>query len=108
MNLIPARSDSAGAFSRSLKRTLRWIINFIAPMLLPILFGIFPTLYHYSNNVEKLALSNLSRMLVFNVLLVIVFYFFIAIFSRFQAVKTAIMTFVFLIFLMFMAWHTDI
>jgi hypothetical protein len=98
MKSITARSDSAGDFSRSVKRMLRWIINFIAPMLLPILFGIVPTLYHYSNNVEKLALSNLSRMLVFNILLIIIFYFFIAIFSRFQAVKTAIMTFVFLIF----------
>jgi hypothetical protein len=74
------------------------MINFIVPMLLPILLGIVPTLYHYSNNVEKLALTNLWRMLVFNVLLVIIFYFFIAIFSRFQAVKTAITTFVFLIF----------
>jgi hypothetical protein len=81
-----------------LKNTLKWAIQFIAPILLPILFGMIPTLYHYSNNVEKLVLANLSRMLVFNALLVFVFYLFLGVFNHFQAIGTSIMTFVFLIF----------
>ena len=81
-----------------LKNTLKRATYFIAPILLPILFGVFPTLYHYGNNIEKLVLANLARMLVFDVLLVFLFYLFIAALNRFQAMRTAIMTFVFLIF----------
>ena len=81
-----------------LKNTLKRATHFIAPILLPILFGVFPTLYHYSNNVEKLVLANLARMLVFDILLVFLFYLFIGAFNRFQAMRTALMTFVFLIF----------
>jgi hypothetical protein len=98
VKLIALYSDSPGAFSMPLKNTLKWAAQFIGPILLPILFGIIPTLYHYSNNVEKLVLANLSRMLLFNVLLVFVFYLFIALFNRFHAIRTAVMTFVFLIF----------
>ena len=43
-------------------------------------------------------------MLVLNVLLAIVFYFLIAVFNRFQSVKTAIMTFVFLTFFNLYGW----
>jgi len=93
-----SQPDSAGELSKPRKNIFKWVLNFFKPIMLPMLLAIVPTLYHYSNNVEKLILSNLLRMLVFNVLLVIIFYFFIATFNNFQAVRTANVTSVFLVF----------
>ena len=67
-------------------------------MILPVLLAIIPSLYHYSNNVAKLTLLSLSRMLVFNTVLAIVVYFVLMVFNHFQAIKAANATFIFLIF----------
>ena len=77
---------------------LKRAIGFIQPIILPILVGIIPTLYHYGNNVEKITLPSLFRMLVFNLFIVVVFYIVFAVLHGFQAVKTANATSVFLIF----------
>jgi hypothetical protein len=67
-------------------------------MALPILLAVVPSLYHYGNNVEKLNLSNLSRMLVFNVGLAILVYVVLMALNRLQAIKAANATLVFLLF----------
>jgi hypothetical protein len=76
----------------------KWVKNFTRPIILPLLLAVIPTLYHYSNNVEKLTVLSLMWMLGFNVILAILFYFIFAVFNNFQPIKTAITTFVFLIF----------
>jgi hypothetical protein len=76
----------------------QWATEYCRPMVLPILLAIVPTLYHYSNNVEKLTLINLSRMLVLNTGLAIMIYVVLMAFYRFQAIKAANATFIFLIF----------
>jgi hypothetical protein len=73
------------------------------PVLLPVLIAMIPTLYHYSNNVEKLTLANLSRMLVFNSILAVLIYVIMIAFHRFQAIKAPNAAFVFVIFLTFTA-----
>ena len=73
-----------------LNNTLKLATDFIVPILLPILFGVLPTLYHYSNNVEKLLVADLARMMVFDILLAFIFYLFILAFNGFQAKRTAI------------------
>jgi hypothetical protein len=90
--------NSAIELSKSKIHPLPWIIEYCRPMVLPILLAIVPTLYHYSNNVEKLTLINLSRMLVLNTGLAIIIYIVLMAFYRFQAIKAANATFVFLIF----------
>ena len=73
-------------------------MDYVTPLVLPVLVALVPTLYHYSNNVEKLTLLNLSRMLVFNSALAGIIYFVMLVFHRFQAVKAANASFIFLIF----------
>jgi hypothetical protein len=73
-------------------------LNFIAPILLPILSGIVPTLYHYSNNVKNLALANLYQMLALNVIWAIFVYFPLLVLYRFEARKASIAAFVFLVY----------
>jgi hypothetical protein len=85
-------------FSTSNNHFFHRFLYYFKPMMLPILVAIIPTLYHYGNNVEKLTLLNLSRMLLFNVVLAIIFYLVLLVFHRFQPIKAAHATFVFLIF----------
>ena len=68
------------------------------PVILPILLASIPTLYHYSNNVENLTLLNLSRMLVFNIILAVIAYLIFMAFTKFQPARAANAAFVFLIF----------
>jgi hypothetical protein len=74
------------------------IREYCGPLVLPILLAVVPTLYLYGNNAEKLKLLNLFRMLVSNLLLAIVIYLVFMAFYRFQPMKAANATFVFLIF----------
>lgn len=71
---------------------------YAAPLALPVLFAAIPTLYHYSNNVEKLTLLNLSRMLTFNAVVAVAVYAALVGIFRFHPVKAANAAFVFLIF----------
>jgi hypothetical protein len=80
------------------KSSFKRLLHVAQPILLPLLFAVIPTLYHYSNNVEKLTLLSLWRMLAFHMILAILFYVIFAIFHNFQPVPTAITLFVFLIF----------
>ena len=70
----------------------------IAPILLPILSGIVPTLYHYSNNVKNLVLTNLYQMLALNILWAILVYFLLLVLYRFEARKASIAAFLFLVY----------
>src|SRR5829696_2010043 len=73
-------------------------IHWCKPMILPILLAIVPTLYHYSNNVEKLTFLNLARMLVFNVVLAIIVCLALVIFNPSRPFKAANASFLFLVF----------
>lgn len=84
--------------SNSRDRFFQWVMDYVKPLILPVLVALVPTLYHYSNNVEKLTLLNLSRMLVFNSVLAGIIYFVMLVFHRFQAIKAANASFIFLIF----------
>ena len=76
----------------------QWLSHYIKPLVLPILLAVIPSLYHYSNNVEKLTIMSLYRMLVFNVVFAIVVYLVCLIFTRFQSVRAAIAVSIFLVF----------
>jgi hypothetical protein len=67
-------------------------------MLLPILFAIIPTLYHYANNVQKLTLISLYRMLAINIVLAIFVYLVCLVFTHFRAIQAANAAFIFFIF----------
>jgi hypothetical protein len=74
------------------------ISHYVKPVALPLLLAVTPTLYHYSNNVEKLTLASLYRMLVFNVILAVLTYIVCLFFAKFQALRAANAAFIFLIF----------
>jgi len=84
-------------FSSPRMKFSKWLAAYCKPMVLPVLLAIVPTLYHYSNNVEKLAFINLSRMLAFNVLLAGIVYVVLLVFHKSQVIKAANATVVFLI-----------
>ena len=65
---------------------------------MPVLLAVIPTLYHYSNNVEKLTPVSLYRMLIFNALLAVVIYLICLFFTKFQSIRAANAAFIFLIF----------
>ena len=71
---------------------------YVKPAILPILLSIIPSLYHYSNNVKNLTLLNLSRMLIFNVIVAILVYLVCLVFTKSKPARAANMAFVFLIF----------
>jgi hypothetical protein len=68
------------------------------PALLPILLAVIPTLYHYSNNVEKLTPVSLYHMLVFNAIVAVIVYVLCLVFTRFQPFRSAIAASIFLVF----------
>ena len=70
----------------------------IKPVILPVLFAIYPALLHYANNVEIVKLDSLSRMILFNLLLSIVIYLIIFAFNKKRAHNSALAAFIFLIF----------
>ena len=72
--------------------------HYVKPAILPLLLALVPSLYHYSNNVEKLTLSSLYSMLVFNGILAIIVYVVCLAVTRLQPYKAAIASSIFLIF----------
>lgn len=72
--------------------------SYLKPMVLPILVAVVPTLYHYSNNAQKLTLLNLSRMLVFNIALAGIIYLSMLVIYRSQPIKAANAAVILLIF----------
>ena len=76
----------------------KWVLYYCKAAVLPVFLAIVPTLYHYSNNVEKLALVNLFRMLVFNALVAGIVYAVLVVFHKLQAIKAANAAVIFLIF----------
>lgn len=76
----------------------QWAIYYGKTVALPILLAIIPTLYHYSNNVEKLTFTSLFRMLVFNMVVALIVYVIGLLITRFQPFKAALAASVFLIF----------
>jgi len=74
------------------------IREYCGPLVLPILLALVPTSYHYANNVEKLTVVNLFRMLGFNIVIAIAMYLILMALHRFQAIKAANAASVFLIF----------
>src|SRR5690242_7911837 len=77
---------------------LQWAIYYGKTVALPILLAIIPTLYHYSNNVDKLTFTSLFRMLVFNTVVALVVYVICLVITRFEPFKAALAASVFLIF----------
>jgi hypothetical protein len=92
------KSKTSIEISKSDKTFLQNAAYYVKPAILPILLSIIPTLYHYSNNVKNLTLLNLSRMLIFNVIVAILVYLVCLMFTKSKPVRAAIMAFVFLIF----------
>jgi hypothetical protein len=90
-NLTAELSDSKNKF-------LKWAFYYSKPAILPIAVAIVPTLYHYSNNADKLTLLNLSRMLLFNIGLATVIYLVLLAFHRVPPTKAANAGLIFLIF----------
>ena len=75
-----------------------WLSQRFRPVVLPILLTVIPSLYHYSNNLEKLTPGNLFRMIDLNTVIAVLIYLVCLIFFWFRPIKAAIATFVFLIF----------
>ena len=74
------------------------LMNCCRPGLMPVLLAAIPTLYHYSNNVEKLTPLNLFRMLVFNIVLAVAVYLVLLTVTKFRAFTAANAASIFLIF----------
>ncbi|HEX6033625.1 MAG TPA: hypothetical protein VFY83_04290, partial [Anaerolineales bacterium] len=91
--------DLTAELSDSKNKFLKWTFYYSVPAVLPIAAAIVPTLYHYSNNADKLTLLNLSRMLVFNIGLAIVVYLVLLAFHRVQPTRAANAGLTFLIFI---------
>jgi hypothetical protein len=63
--------------------------SYLKPMVLPVLVAVVPTLYHYSNNADKLTLLSLSRMLVFNIAIAAIMCLGMLAFFRSEPIKAA-------------------
>ena len=72
--------------------------NIIKLALLPLLIAVYPTLFHYANNVVITLLSSLWRMLVFNFLVAVIIYIIFLIFYSSSPIRASIAAFVFLTF----------
>ena len=83
-----------GRFNKVFNR----ILQFLKSFLLPLSFAVFPSLFHYGNNLTIVLLPSLERMLLFNALLALVMYGIIYILLKARPVETANATFIFLIF----------
>lgn len=91
-------SSFSTEFSNPNMKFSKQVAAYCKPIVLPVLLAIVPTLYHYSNNVEKLTFVNLSRMLVLNTLVAGIVYAALLVFHKIQAIKAANAAVVFLIF----------
>jgi len=74
------------------------ILQFLKFFLLPLLCAIFPSLFHYGNNLTILILPSLERMLLFNALQGLAIYVIAYILLRGQLAETANASFIFIIF----------
>ena len=72
--------------------------HFIKPAILPLLLAVYPSLFHYGNNVSIVTLPSLARALLLYLTLTLVIYAVFFIFVKKQVMKAANATFIFLIF----------
>lgn len=82
----------------SLSTILNRISYFFKPVLLPLLFAVFPPLFHYGNNAAILLLPSLIRLLMFYGALAVALYIIFLIFNRWRSTQSANAAFVFLVF----------
>jgi hypothetical protein len=77
---------------------LKKVLTALKPLLLPLLFAVYPPLFHYGNNAAITVLTSLLRVLLFAVLFVVATYFLFLIFIRRDSRYAAAATFVFTLF----------
>lgn len=78
--------------------TLKKLLQLIKLSILPILVGIYPTIFLYNNNVSILNISSLRNMVFLHVVIAIVLYFLFLLFHKFEPLKSAIAAGIFLVF----------
>lgn len=74
------------------------VIKFSA---LPVLFAIYPVIFHYGNNIGVAALSTAVQLAFLLAILALLVYFLIVVLGRFQSARAANATAVFLFFFLF-------
>ena len=74
------------------------VFSIIKPFLLPFLIAVYPSLFHYANNVKIVRINSLGRMIVFNSIIAVVVYLTIFVLNNKKAPNSALSAFVFLVF----------
>ena len=70
----------------------------VQPALLPMALAVYPSLFHYANNVTITVLPSLFRMLFFHLLLAVSLYMVFLLLYRRPAVEAALAAGIFLVF----------
>ncbi len=74
------------------------VYRIVFPILAPLLFGMYPVLHYYTRNVELVLLPSLLRMLGLYFVVILIIYGIALLFCRFDGIKAALASSVFLLF----------